>query len=87
MDKLNQHLEESKKYVTEDDARTAYLRCRELDKSSLIADGVHLVEFAENLIALVGKKIAQDELNQCIKVVQYLNPVVAKKLKETRDRP
>ncbi len=87
MDKLNQHLVEAKKFVNEDDARTAYLRCREDREEPLIAEEVHLGEFAENLIALVGDRIAKAELEECIKVVQSLNPEVAKKLAELRKRP
>ena len=81
---LDQHLEEAKKYVTEEDAREAYLRCRELREKPLIANEVHLGEFAENLIALVGDRIAKDEYEQCFKIVNALNPTVAAKLLEIR---
>lgn len=87
MNKLDQHLDEAKKFVNEEDARTAYLRCREDREEPLIAEEVHIGEFAENLIALVGDRIAKAELEECIKVVQSLNPEVAKKLAELRKRP
>jgi hypothetical protein len=85
-DQLNQHLEEAKKFVNEEDARTAYLRCREDREEPLIAEEVHLGEFAENLIALVGDRIAKAEYEECFKIVNSLNPEVAKKLAALRER-
>jgi len=83
---LDKHLEEAKKFVNEEDARTAYLRCREDREEPLIAEEVHLGEFAENLIALVGDRIAKAEYEECFKVVNSLNPEVAKKLAALRER-
>lgn len=81
---LDQHLEEAQKFVTEEDARTAYFRCRELREKPLIANEVHLSEFAENLVALVGERIAKAEYEECYKIVNALNPTVAAKLLEIR---
>ena len=83
---LDKHLEEAKKFVNEEDARTAYLRCREDREEPLIAEEVHLGEFAENLIALVGDRIAKAEYEECFKIVNSLNPEVAKKLAALRER-
>jgi len=86
MDKLNQHLVEAQKFVNVEDARTAYLRCREDRDDPLIAEEVHLGEFAENLVALVGDRISKAEFEACYKVVHDLNPEVANKLKAVRGR-
>jgi hypothetical protein len=83
---LDKHLEEAKKFVNEEDARTAYLRCREDRDEPLIAEEVHIVEFAENLIALVGDRISKAEFEACYKVVHDLNPEVANKLKAVRGK-
>jgi hypothetical protein len=80
-------IEEARKYVTEDDVKVAYMNCKEDHPDPLIADEVHLTEFAENLIGLVGSRIAKAELEECIKVVEALNPTVAEKLREVRERP
>ncbi len=80
-------LEEAQKFVSEDDAREAYMRCAENRDHPIIADEVHIVEFAEHLISMIGPKIAKAELDACINVVQALNPEVARKLKEVRERP
>ena len=80
-------LEEARKYVTEDDAKMAYMNCKEDREDPIIAESVHIVEYAENLIGIIGPRIAKAELEECIKVVQALNPTVAEKLREVRDRP
>lgn len=80
-------IEEARKYVTEDDAKNAYMNCKEDHADPLIADEVHLTEFAENLIGMVGPRIAKAELEECVKVVEALNTEVAKKLREVRERP
>ncbi len=80
-------LEEARKYVTEDDAKMAYMNCKEDREEPIIAESVHIVEYAENLIGIIGPRIAKAELEECIKVVQALNPTVAEKLREVRERP
>ncbi len=80
-------IKEARLYVTEDDAKTAYMNCKEDWDDPIVAEEVHIVEYAENLIGIVGPRIAKAELEECIKVVQALNPAVADKLREVRQRP
>jgi len=78
---------EARKYVTEDDVKVAYMNCKEDRDDPIIVEEIHIVEYSENLIGLVGSRIAKAELEECIKVVEALNPEVAKKLREIRERP
>ena len=87
MNPVEKLLEEARKYVTEDDAKMAYMNCKEDREEPIIAESVHIVEYAENLIGIIGPRIAKAELEECIKVVQALNPTVAEKLREVRERP
>jgi hypothetical protein len=80
-------IEEARQYVTEDDVRVAYMNCKEDRPDPLIVEEIHIVEYSENLIGIVGPKIAKAELEECIKVVETLNPTVAEKLREVRGRP
>jgi hypothetical protein len=80
-------IEEARNYVTEDDVKTAYMNCKEDRDDPIIVEELHIVEYSENLIGLVGSRIAKAELEECIKVVEALNPTVAEKLREVRERP
>lgn len=87
MNPVEKLIDEAKKYVTEDDIRAAYMNCKEDRDDPIIVEDIHIVEYSENLIGIVGARIAKAELEECIKVVQSLNPEVAKKLREVRERP
>lgn len=87
MNPVEKLIEEAKKYVTEDDVKAAYMNCKEDRDDPIIVEEIHIVEYSENLIGIVGPKIAKAELEECIKVVQALNPTVAEKLREVRERP
>lgn len=87
MNPIEKLVAEARQYVTEDDVKTAYMNCKEDQPNPIIANEVHIVEFAEHIVGLVGPKIAKAELEECIKVVQALNPAVAEKLREIRERP
>lgn len=87
MNPVEKLIEEARTYVTEDDVKTAYMNCKEDRDDPIIAEEVHIVEYAENLIGIIGPRIAKAELEECIKVVQALNPAVADKLREVRQRP
>ena len=87
MNPIQKLVAEARQYVTEDDIRVAYMNCKEDRPDPIIIDEIHIVEYSENLIGVVGPKIAKAELEECIKVVQALNPAVAEKLREVRERP
>ena len=83
---VNKPIEDAHLFVTEDDVQVAYMNCKEDRVSPLIAEEVHIVEFAENLIEIVAPRIAKAELEERIKVVQALSPDAAQKLRELRQR-
>ena len=87
MNPVEKLIEEARQYVTEDDIRVAYMNCKEDRPDPILVEEIHIVEYSENLIGIVGAKIAKAELEECIKVVEALNPEVAKKLREIRERP
>jgi len=87
MSPVEKLIEEARKYVTEDDVKVAYMNCKEDRDDPILVEELHIVEYSENLIGLVGYRIAKAELEECIKVVEALNPEVAKKLREVRERP
>ena len=87
MNPIQKLVAEARQYVTEDDIRVAYMNRKEDRPDPIIIDEIHIVEYSENLIGVVGPKIAKAELEECIKVVQALNPAVAEKLREVRERP
>ena len=87
MNPVEKLIDEAQKYVTEDDVRAAYMNCKEDREDPIIVEELHIVEYSENLIGIVGPKIAKAELEEYIKVVQALNPAVAEKLREVRQRP
>jgi hypothetical protein len=87
MNPVEKLTEEARKYVTEEDVKVAYMNCKEDRDEPIIVEELHIVEYSENLIGIVGPKIAKAELEECLKVVEALNPEVAKKLREVRERP
>jgi hypothetical protein len=72
------------KYVTEETVKQVYFYCENKDKNGLYPDEVDLIEFAERLVAVVGKDIARAERKECIKVVEKLNRDVANALSNAR---
>ena len=87
MNPVEKLIDEAQKYVTEEDVKAAYMNCKEDREDPIIVEELHIVEYSENLIGIVGPKIAKAELEECIKVVQALNPAVAEKLRKVRQRP
>lgn len=76
--------EEAQKYVNEDIIKQAYFACNNLLKDGIYPEEIELIEFSEKLILLVGQKIAKAEREECLKVVESLNPDVARVLRERR---
>ena len=72
------------KYVTPEIVKQVYFYCDNKDKEGLYPDEVDLIEFAERLVAVIGKDIARAERQECIKVVEKLNKDVARALSQAR---
>lgn len=76
--------EEAQKYVNEDIIKQAYFQCNNLLKEGIYPEEIELIEYSEKLILLVGPSIAKAEREECLKVVESLNPDVARVLRERR---
>ena len=76
--------EEAQKYVTEDTIRQAYFQCNNNLKDGIYPEEIELVEYSEKLILVVGPEIAKAERAECLKIVEALNPEVARVLRERR---
>lgn len=72
-------------YVTPEIVKQVYFYCDNTDKNALIVDDVDLLEFAERLIAVVGRDIAKTERLECIKLVESLNKDVGRALRDRRE--
>ena len=81
---LKELRKEVQKYVTEDVVKQVYFYCNNEDKNGLFPDEVDLIEFAERLVAVIGRDIAKAEAEVCVEIVSNLNPEVGKRLRELR---
>jgi hypothetical protein len=73
------------KYVPREKIITVFQYCGHEDKDGLFADNVDIIEFAERLIAVVGRDIAKAERMECIKFVENLNKDVGRALRDRRE--
>lgn len=76
--------EEAQKYVTEDTIRQAYFQCNNNLKDGIYPEEIELIEYSEKLILIAGAQIAKAEREECLKIVEALNPEVARVLRERR---
>jgi 3-keto-L-gulonate-6-phosphate decarboxylase len=76
--------EEAQKYVNEDTIRQAYFQCNNNLKDGIYPEEIELIEYSEKLIFVVGPEIAKAEREECLKIVEALNPEVARVLRERR---
>lgn len=76
--------EEAQKYVNEDTIRQAYFQCNNTLKDGIYPEEIELIEYSEKLILVVGPEIAKAEREECLKIVEALNPEVARVLRERR---
>ena len=76
---------EVQKYVTPEIVKQVYFYCDNKDENAIIADDVDLLEFAERLVAVIGRSIARAERIECIKIVEALNKDVGRALRERRE--
>jgi hypothetical protein len=76
--------EEAQKFVNEDLIKQVYFQCDNRLKDGIFPDEIELIEYSEKLILVVGKDIAKAEREECLKIVESLNPEVARVLRERR---
>jgi hypothetical protein len=76
--------EEAQKYVNEEIIKQVYFQCNNELKDGIFPAEIELIEYSEKLILVVGKAIAKAELEECLKIVEALNPEVARVLRERR---
>lgn len=76
--------EEAQKFVNEDLIKQVYFQCNNQLKDGIFPDEIELIEYSEKLILVVGKDIAKAEREECLKIVESLNPEVARVLRERR---
>jgi hypothetical protein len=76
--------EEAQKFVNEDLIKQVYFQCDNRLKNGIFPDEIELIEYSEKLILVVGKDIAKAEREECLKIVESLNPEVARVLRERR---
>lgn len=55
-------------------------------KNALLADEVDIVQFAENVIAVVRLEIAKQEHARCVAIVKDMNRAVGEALENQRPR-
>lgn len=53
-------------------------------KDALLADEVDIVQFANNIVAVVKPMIAKEEHQRCVKIVSHMNREVACGLENQR---
>lgn len=76
--------EEAQKYVNEDLIKQVYFQCNNEMKEGIFPDEIELIEYSEKLILVVGKDIAKAEREEILKILDAVNPEVAKLIRERR---
>ena len=76
--------EEAQRFVNEDIIKQVYFYCENKLPDGIYPEEIELIEFSEKLILVVGPAIAKAERDECLKIVEALNPEVARVLRERR---
>ena len=76
--------EDAQKYVDEDLIKQVYFQCNNQLKNGIYAEEIELIEFSEKLILVAGAAIAKAEREEILKIVDALNPEVARVIRERR---
>jgi hypothetical protein len=76
--------EEAQKFVNEDLIKQVYFQCNNQLKDGIFPDEIELIEYSEKLILVVGKDIAKAEREEILKILEAVNPEVAKLIRERR---
>jgi hypothetical protein len=76
--------EEAQKFVNEDIIKQVYFQCNNKMPDGVYVDELELIEYSEKLILVVGKDIAKAEREEILKILDAVNPEVAKLIRERR---
>jgi hypothetical protein len=76
--------EEAQKFVNDDLIKQVYFQCNNQLKDGIFPDEIELIEYSEKLILVVGKDIAKAEREEILKILDNVNPEVAKLIRERR---
>jgi len=76
--------EEAQKYVNEDLIKQVYFYCNNQLKDGIYPDEIELIEYSEKLILVVGSAIAKAEREEILKIVESLNPEIARVIRDRR---
>ena len=76
--------EEAQKYVDEDLIKQVYFQCNNQLKNGIYPEEIELIEFSEKLILVAGAAIAKAEREEILKIVNALNPGIARVIRERR---
>jgi hypothetical protein len=76
--------EDAQKYVNEDLIKQVYFQCNNQLKDGIYPDGIELIEYSEKLILTAGALIAKAERDEILKIVDTLNPEIARVIRDRR---
>jgi hypothetical protein len=76
--------EQAQKFVNEDIIKQVYFHCDNKLENGIYPEEIELIEFSEKLILTVGLAIAKAEREEILKIVDALNPEVARVIRERR---
>ena len=77
-------LDEVRRFIDKETVTQIFFYCDNENPDGVYVNDADLMEYSEKLIAVVGRSIADAERAECLKIVEALNPEVARVLKERR---
>jgi hypothetical protein len=80
----NELRQDAQKYVNEELIKQVYFQCGNQIKDGIYPDEIELIEYSEKLILTAGQAIAKAEREEILKIVDALNPEVARVIRERR---
>lgn len=72
--------------ISEELAKQIFFQSDRPRKDAVLADEVDIVQFANNVIAVTRIEIAKAEHQRCVKIVNDMNPEVARALNNQRPK-
>jgi hypothetical protein len=76
--------EEAQKYVNEELIKKVYFSCGHQLKDGIYPEELELIEYSEKLILAAGALIAKSEREEILKIVEALNPEIARVIRDRR---
>lgn len=72
--------------ISEELAKQIFFQSDRPRKDAMLADEVDILQFANNVIAVTRIEIAKAEHQRCVKIVNDMNPEVARALDNQRPK-